>query len=99
MWYRLRWVPILVGRFSGWPASTAWLVSSDLWHSRSLRRGGYGISTDTVSCFATNADDANMVMEIMAGRDDKDMTTLPDFLAEPARIYQEEDWFGEAMYD
>ena len=36
-------------------------------------------STDTIGCFATNADDANVVMEIMAGRDDKDMTTLPDF--------------------
>ena len=36
-------------------------------------------STDTIGCFATNADDANLVMEIMAGRDDKDMTTLPDF--------------------
>jgi len=36
-------------------------------------------STDTIGCFATNADDANVVMEIMAGRDDKDTTTLPDF--------------------
>ena len=36
-------------------------------------------STDTIGCFATNADDANLVMEIMAGPDDKDMTTLPDF--------------------
>ena len=36
-------------------------------------------STDTIGCFATNADDANLVMEIMAGHDDKDMTTLPDF--------------------
>ena len=36
-------------------------------------------STDTIGCFATNADDANLVMEIMAGRDDKDMTTLSDF--------------------
>lgn len=36
-------------------------------------------STDTIGCFATNADDANLVMEIMVGRDDKDMTTLPDF--------------------
>ncbi|MDO5343633.1 MAG: Asp-tRNA(Asn)/Glu-tRNA(Gln) amidotransferase subunit GatA [Candidatus Saccharibacteria bacterium] len=36
-------------------------------------------STDTIGCFATTADDANLVMEIMAGRDDKDMTTLPDF--------------------
>ena len=36
-------------------------------------------STDTIGCFTTNADDANLVMEIMAGRDGKDMTTLPDF--------------------
>ena len=36
-------------------------------------------STDTIGCFATNADDANLVREIMAGRDDKEMTTLPDF--------------------
>lgn len=36
-------------------------------------------STDTIGCFATNADDANLVMEVMAGRDAKDMTTLPDF--------------------
>ena len=36
-------------------------------------------STDTIGCFAMTADDANLVMEIMAGRDDKDMTTLPDF--------------------
>ena len=36
-------------------------------------------STDTIGCFATNAHDANLVMEIMAGQDDKDMTTLPDF--------------------
>jgi len=36
-------------------------------------------STDTIGCFATNAEDTDLVMEIMAGRDDKDMTTLPDF--------------------
>ncbi len=36
-------------------------------------------STDTIGCFATDASDANLVMDIMAGRDDKDMTTLPDF--------------------
>jgi aspartyl-tRNA(Asn)/glutamyl-tRNA(Gln) amidotransferase subunit A len=38
-------------------------------------------STDTIGCFATNAHDAELVMDIMAGRDDKDMTTLPDFFA------------------
>lgn len=38
-------------------------------------------STDTVGCFATTADDAALVMDIMAGPDKKDMTTLPDFFA------------------
>lgn len=36
-------------------------------------------STDTIGCFANSADDAALVMEIMAGRDAKDMTTLEDF--------------------
>lgn len=36
-------------------------------------------STDTIGCFTTNAADAELVMDIMAGRDAKDMTTLPDF--------------------
>lgn len=42
-------------------------------------------STDTIGCFATLADDAALVMDIMAGQDDKDMTTLPDFFA-PAKL-------------
>jgi aspartyl-tRNA(Asn)/glutamyl-tRNA(Gln) amidotransferase subunit A len=36
-------------------------------------------STDTIGCFATTIDDAELVMGIMAGRDANDMTTLPDF--------------------
>lgn len=36
-------------------------------------------STDTIGCFAVNASDASLVMEIMSGQDTKDMTTLPDF--------------------
>jgi len=36
-------------------------------------------STDTIGCFATTAADAELVMDVMAGRDDSDMTTLPDF--------------------
>lgn len=36
-------------------------------------------STDTIGTFATTADDAALVMDIMAGRDARDMTTLPDF--------------------
>ena len=37
-------------------------------------------STDTIGCFAKSAAEVGLVMEIMAGIDEKDMTTLPDFL-------------------
>jgi len=36
-------------------------------------------STDCMGCFANNAEDANLVMSIMAGKDAKDSTTLDDF--------------------
>lgn len=36
-------------------------------------------STDTIGSLTSNVADAEMVMGIMAGRDDRDMTTLPDF--------------------
>jgi aspartyl-tRNA(Asn)/glutamyl-tRNA(Gln) amidotransferase subunit A len=36
-------------------------------------------STDTIGCLAPNIEDVELVMEIMSGRDAKDMTTLPDF--------------------
>ena len=36
-------------------------------------------STDTIGCFATNVTDAELIMEIMSGRDERDMTTLPNF--------------------
>lgn len=36
-------------------------------------------STDVMGCFARSADDIALVTAIMSGRDDKDMTTLPDF--------------------
>lgn len=42
-------------------------------------------STDTIGCFATNTSDAELVMNIMAGKDDSDMTTLPRFL-EPSTL-------------
>lgn len=38
-------------------------------------------STDTIGVFTTNAEDAEQVMEIMSGKDDRDMTTLPDFFS------------------
>lgn len=36
-------------------------------------------STDTIGCFATNAADAELVMDVLSGCDPRDMTTLPDF--------------------
>jgi aspartyl-tRNA(Asn)/glutamyl-tRNA(Gln) amidotransferase subunit A len=36
-------------------------------------------STDTIGCFANNVADAELIMDIMSGRDSRDMTTLPDF--------------------
>lgn len=38
-------------------------------------------STDTIGCFARNVADAELVMDIMSGRDQRDGTTLPDFFA------------------
>jgi aspartyl-tRNA(Asn)/glutamyl-tRNA(Gln) amidotransferase subunit A len=36
-------------------------------------------STDTIGCFTKDVADAELVMEIMSGRDERDMTTLSDF--------------------
>lgn len=36
-------------------------------------------STDTIGCFTREVADAELIMEIMSGRDPRDMTTLPDF--------------------
>ena len=36
-------------------------------------------STDVIGCFTNNVEDAELVMDVMAGRDPSDMTTLPDF--------------------
>lgn len=36
-------------------------------------------STDCMGCFTRNITDAELVMSIMSGRDEHDMTTLPDF--------------------
>jgi len=38
-------------------------------------------STDTIGVLSSTVDDATLVMDIMSGKDDKDMTTLPDFFA------------------
>lgn len=36
-------------------------------------------STDTMGCFARSADDVALATGVMAGRDPRDMTTLPDY--------------------
>lgn len=36
-------------------------------------------STDVIGCFTTNIEDAELVMSVMAGKDESDMTTLPNF--------------------
>ncbi|MGB3945877.1 MAG: Asp-tRNA(Asn)/Glu-tRNA(Gln) amidotransferase subunit GatA [Candidatus Saccharimonadales bacterium] len=36
-------------------------------------------STDVMGCFASTASDAELITSIMAGHDDKDATTLPDY--------------------
>lgn len=38
-------------------------------------------STDTIGVFTTSAADAELVMSIMSGKDERDMTTLDDFFA------------------
>lgn len=48
-------------------------------------------STDTIGVLSSTVEDAELVMDILSGKDRKDMTTLPDFFAplastEPKRI-------------
>ena len=43
-------------------------------------------STDTIGVLASSAADAELVMDIMSGRDAKDMTTLPDFFEPKAEV-------------
>lgn len=38
-------------------------------------------STDTIGVLSSNAEDAEVIMDILAGRDRKDMTTITDFFA------------------
>ena len=57
-------------------------------------------STDTIGAFATNVADAELVMDIMAGKDDKDMTTLPDFFTpSPAKPSLKVGLIKETMTD
>jgi aspartyl-tRNA(Asn)/glutamyl-tRNA(Gln) amidotransferase subunit A len=42
-------------------------------------------STDTIGCLTNSTEDAELVMDVMAGKDERDMTTLPDFFA-PTKV-------------
>ena len=60
-------------------------------------------STDVMGCFALTVDDAELVTDIMAGQDSKDLTTLPDYFTpisdsergKPIRIGIISDFMGE----
>jgi len=43
-------------------------------------------STDTIGCFAHTTADAALIMDIMAGQDERDMTTLPNFFAPTTNV-------------
>jgi aspartyl-tRNA(Asn)/glutamyl-tRNA(Gln) amidotransferase subunit A len=50
-------------------------------------------STDTIGCFASSVADAELIMDIMSGRDERDMTTLPDFFT-PKEATKPQQKFG-----
>ena len=55
-------------------------------------------STDTIGCFTKEAADAEIVMGIMSGRDERDMTTLPNFfVSERVRTGQKIGLLKESM--
>jgi aspartyl-tRNA(Asn)/glutamyl-tRNA(Gln) amidotransferase subunit A len=45
-------------------------------------------STDTIGCFTTTAEDCELIMSIMSGRDERDMTTLPNFFIPQTEVKQ-----------
>jgi aspartyl-tRNA(Asn)/glutamyl-tRNA(Gln) amidotransferase subunit A len=59
-------------------------------------------STDVIGPLTTCASDAALVLDVMAGKDDKDSTTLPDFftpgnLGDSLRIGIVKEWMGEGV--
>lgn len=78
-------VPFALGTDTGGsirqPASFNGVVGTKPTYGMSSRFGVVAMasSTDVMGCFATNVGDAEMITDIMAGHDDKDMTTLPDY--------------------
>lgn len=59
-------------------------------------------STDVIGPLTHTVEDADTVLRIIAGRDDKDSTTLPDFYAAPEakqtyRVGLVEEWMGDGV--
>ena len=60
-------------------------------------------STDTIGCFTNTATDANTIMSIIAGKDEKDSTTLDDFWDKPSKTVESlrigiiSDFLGEGV--
>ena len=78
-------VPFALGSDTGGsirqPASFNGVVGVKPTYGMSSRFGVVAMasSTDVMGCFALTANDAELVIDIMAGQDSKDMTTLPDY--------------------
>lgn len=80
-------VPFALGTDTGGsirqPASFNGVVGVKPTHGTVSRYGVVAMasSTDTIGCFTRDVADAELVMDVMSGRDIRDMTTLPDFFA------------------
>lgn len=80
-------VPFALGTDTGGsirqPASFNGVVGVKPTYGMTSRFGAIAMasSTDVMGCFALNAHDAQLVTSIMAGRDEKDATTLPDYFS------------------
>lgn len=84
-------VPFALGTDTGGsirqPASFNGVVGVKPTYGMTSRFGAVAMasSTDVMGCFALSAHDAQLVTSIMAGRDEKDATTLPDYF-EPTEL-------------
>lgn len=78
-------VPFALGSDTGGsirqPASFNGVVGVKPTYGMSSRFGVVAMasSTDVMGCFTRTAEDAELVLDIMSGRDARDMTTLPDY--------------------